>query len=107
MTARGGARQGAGRKRSNTDLDIIKLHLAVERIQRLRGRNCSRRDALRQLKEEGSITKLHDDLRGRYNLERYLTPKYIPQLGRAWLIDPKLRVGIISQLSGFNPNDPW
>ena len=50
--ARGGARQGAGRKRSNTDLDIIKLHLAVERIQRLRGRNCSRRDALRQLKEE-------------------------------------------------------
>ena len=104
--ASGGAREGAGRKRSNTDLAIIKLHLAVERIQQLRGEKCSRRDALRQLKEEGSITNLLDDLRGRYNYERYLTPKYMPELGRDWLTEPKLRVGIVSQLSGFNPNDP-
>ena len=104
--ARGGARQGAGRKRTNTDLMIIKLRLAVERIQRLGGKGCSRRDALRKLRDEGSITNLLDDLRGRYNFERYLTPKYMPELGKDWLIKPELRVGIISQLSGFNPNDP-
>ena len=103
---RGGERQDAGRKRSMTELTIIKLRLAVERMQAQIGDSSSRRAALRELEKEGSIGILLQDMRGRYNYERYLTPQYMPKLGSDWLVDPKLRVGIVSQLSGFGPDDP-
>lgn len=104
--ARGGERQGAGRKRSMTELMVIKLRLTVERMRAQIGDGCSRRAALRELEKEGSIRILLHDMRGRYNYERYLTPQYMPELGKDWLADPKLRVGIVSQLSGFEPDHP-
>jgi len=94
-----------GRPKQYDDLTIAKLHLTVSDECTKSG--ISRRKALQKLHDTGVIRNLLSDDNGRYRLERYLTPKYLPDFAGDWLWEKSQRVGITSLVKGFSKHQPF
>ena len=98
------SKRRVGRPMRFDALTIAKLHLTVADERKAAG--CSRRRALENLAQAGVIRNLASDANGRYSLERYLTPTYLPAFAGDWFWDQSKRLGLASLLQGFTKSDP-
>jgi hypothetical protein len=89
LSKRGGTRAGAGRKEVYSLLEKMAIFLRVIEIQEIN--NCTASMAIKILQDNGELP-LHDAS----NLQRYITPKYLPEQVRIALRDAPSRNGIIS-----------
>ena len=93
------SKRRVGRPVRFDELTITRLHLAVADERKAAG--CSRRRALENLAQAGVIRNLASDANGRYSLERYLTPTYLPTFAGDWFWDQSKRLGLASLLQGL------
>jgi|ETNmetMinimDraft_22_1059887.scaffolds.fasta_scaffold04071_3 hypothetical protein len=98
------SKEGAGRPLRFDDLTIARLHITV--ANECIAKCCSRRKALENLWQAGVIRTLDRDTNHRYTLERYLTPKYLPDFAGNWFWDPLERVGLASLTRSFTKDEP-
>jgi hypothetical protein len=98
------SKDGAGRPVKFDALTIARLHITV--ADECNAKGCSRRRALENLWQSGVIRTLDRDINDRFTLERYLTPKYLPDFAGTWFRNPLERVGLASLMRSFTKNEP-
>ena len=98
------SKDGVGRPLRFDALTIARLHITV--ADECNTKSCSRRKALENLWQAGVIRTLDRDINDRYTLERYLTPKYLPDFVGNWFWNPQERVGLASLIRSFTKDEP-